>query len=454
MPEPDAPAPGAIVEPRTLRGFRDLLPDVAEQREALLAGIRATYAAFGFRPIATPALEHLDVLAGKGGEEQDRQMFTFTDQGGREVGMRFDLTVPLARFVAEHHGQLELPLRCYQIGPVWRGERPQRGRYREFVQCDADLIGPEHPAADAEVLAMFHAALTGLGIGEVQLRVNDRRILNGLLDDLGLAERSVAALRALDKVDKVGVDGVLAELAEAGITGEVAERIVALPGARGADDAATLAGLAELVGGSEVGVEGLTSLRTVRELLADAGVPDAAVAVDPAIARGLDYYTGTVFETTYLPAPAVGSVCSGGRYDNLTLVYSKQRFPGVGGSIGIDRLVAAVLEEEGRTLVAERNLVVVAHGDDDELHAAVRLAARLRAAGLHVEVYPEQRAVKKQRQYALRRGAAGFVTFERGEGTDPAAARLQDLRLGDGETVPVEDAPARLAALLARPSEA
>ena len=450
MPEPDAPAPGAIVEPRTLRGFRDLLPEVAEQREALLGRIRATYASFGFRPIATPALEHLEVLQGKGGEEQDRQMFAFTDQGGRDVGMRFDLTVPLARFVAEHHGQLDLPFRCYQIGPVWRGERPQRGRYREFVQCDADLIGPEHPAADAEVLTMFHAALSALEVGDVQLRINDRRVLNGMLDDLGLADRSVEALRALDKVDKVGADGVRAELAEVGIDGEAAERIVALPGARSDDDEATLAGLADLVGDGEVGAAGLASLRTVRALLSDAGVPDGAVAVDPSIARGLDYYTGTVFETTYLPAPGVGSVCSGGRYDNLTLVYSKQRFPGVGGSIGIDRLVAAVLEEEGRTLAPDRSLVVVGHADEAQLHHAVALATALRARGLHAEVYPEARAAKKQRQYALRRGAAGFVAFEDLDGV--VGARVQDLRHGDGATVPVADAAERLADLLARPA--
>ena len=450
MADPPSAEPAAIVEPRTLRGFRDLLPDVAEQREVLLARIRATYAAFGFRPIATPALEHRDVLAGKGGEEQDRQMFSFTDQGGREVGMRFDLTVPLARFVAQHHGQLELPFRGYQIGSVWRGERPQKGRYREFVQCDADLIGPEHPVADAEILTMFHAALRGLEVGTFTLRLNDRRILNGLLERLGLADRSVEVLRSLDKVDKVGEDGVLSELDGLGVATADAQQILALPATRSGSDDDTLDALAELVAGTEAGTAGIEGLRTVRSLLADAGVPDDAVAIDPAIARGLDYYTGTVFETTYDDAPEVGSVCSGGRYDNLTLVYSKQRFPGVGGSIGIDRLVAAVLDERGGSIPADGHLVVVSHRGDDQLVAAVRLAAELRRAGLHVEVYPEDRAPKKQRRYAQRRGAAGFVAFE-DDGTDEV--RVQDLRLGDGATVGSDGAAAALAQLLERPAD-
>jgi histidyl-tRNA synthetase len=445
-----------VIEPRTLRGFRDIPPELAERRDAALRTITEVYASFGFRPIATPALEYLEILRGKGGEEQDRQMFSFTDQGGREVGMRFDLTVPLARFVAQHRGELELPLRCYQVGPVWRGERPQKGRYREFVQCDADLVGVMHPAADAEVLTMFHAALTALDVGGVLLRVNDRRILNGALRVVGVADRRTEALRALDKFDKVGAEGVAAELADLGIGAVAAERLAALPTLRGADDQATFAALADLVADDEDGSAGVASLRRVRELLAAAGVPDADVAVDPAIARGLDYYTGTVFETTYLPDPEVGSICSGGRYDDLTLVYSDQRAPGVGGSIGIDRLLAAM----GDRVPGGRRpapLVVVAHVAE-HLEAAVRLAASLRAAGLRAEVYPEERGAKGQRRYAQRRGAQGLVTFAAGDDGDgpasePVVVRVADLR-GGGRDVAVHEAPAALVELLARPDDA
>lgn len=412
-----------MIEPRTLRGFRDVTPELAERREAMLATIRGVYADFGFRPIATPALEHLEILRGKGGDEQDRQMFTFTDQGGREVGMRFDLTVPLARFVAQHRGELDLPLRCYQIGPVWRGERPQKGRYREFVQCDADLIGSMHPAADAEILTMFHSALAALDVGECVLRINDRRVLNGALRAVGIVDKRVEALRALDKFDKVGAGGVAEELGELGVDADTADRLAGLPGLRGDDDDATLAALAELVAGDADGEAGVSSLRTVRSLLDAAGVPASGVQVDPAIARGLDYYTGTVFETTYVPDPEVGSVCSGGRYDDLTLVYSQERDPGVGGSIGIDRLLAAM----GDRLpggAAPEPLVVLSHVGDSQLVAALRFAAGLRNAGLRAEVYPDERGLKGQRKYAQRRGAALHVTFE---GDPPSRARCQQL---------------------------
>lgn len=433
-----------VIEPRTLRGFRDVGPETAERREAMLRTISGVYASFGFRPIATPALEHLEILRGKGGEEQDRQMFAFTDQGGREVGMRFDLTVPLARFVAQHRGELELPFRCYQIGPVWRGERPQKGRYREFVQCDADLIGAVHPAADAEVLTMFHRALAALEVGDCLLRVNDRRILNGALRALGVADRRVEALRALDKFDKVGAEGVREELAAIGLDADVAARLADLPTLRADDDAATLAALEAVVAGDADGEAGIASLRRVRDLLAAAGVPDDAVQVDPAIARGLDYYTGTVFETTYLPDPSVGSVCSGGRYDDLTLVYSNEPAPGVGGSIGIDRLLAAIGDRvpgAGRPAP----LVVVSHVGEGQLRGAVAVAAALRGAGLRAEVYPDERGAKGQRKYAQRRGAQGYVSFEDPDG---ASARVQVLGGGGGATVATAEAATALVELL------
>ena len=330
-----------LIEPRTLRGFADLPPTPALHRRRLLRVAEDTFASFGYDPIQTPALEHADVLKGKGGSESDKQMFEFDDQGGRPVALRFDLTVPLARFAAQHT-ELRPPLRLYQVGYVWRGERPQRGRYREFFQCDADVIGETGPGGDAEIVAMFTRALSRMDIGPFLMRVNDRRVLNGLLADLGLLDRAVPVLRGLDKIEKVGPDAVRDELAGAGVAGVAADRVLALAGARGGTDEQTFAAVTDLLAPDGEGRAALDQLRLVLDLARAAGAPPDALRVDPGIARGLDYYTGLVFETTLLSAPEVGSICSGGRYDDLAGLFTRQRLPGVGGSIGLSRLLAAL----------------------------------------------------------------------------------------------------------------
>jgi histidyl-tRNA synthetase len=400
-----------IITPRRLKGFRDSLPDDALAREVLLRRIRATFESFGFRPITTPALEHADILRGKGSDETDRLLFEFRDHGDRPVGMRFDLTVPLARFVAEHQGELTFPLRVYQIGTVWRGERPQRGRYREFMQCDADIVGASSPSADAEVITMMHAALADLAVGEFEIHINDRRILNGLLELAGASGRATEVLRAIDKLGKIGDEGVRAELATLGIDSDTTTRLTNLFDTVGADDYTTLDNIASDVGASETARAGLDSLRTVRALLNDAGVPDSRLMIDTSIARGLDYYTGTVFETTYKPAPEIGSVMSGGRYDHLARLFTKNEFPGVGGSIGIDRLLGA-FEVEDRTIDTDSKLVVVGSVSGAVTADVVRAAAELRAHGLAVESFVGDKPAKGQRRYAERRGARIVATID------------------------------------------
>jgi len=423
-----------IITPRRLKGFRDALPDEALGREVLLRQIRSTFESYGFRPISTPALEHAEILRGKGSEETDRLLFEFRDHGDRAVGMRFDLTVPLARFVAEHQGELAFPLRCYQIGTVWRGERPQRGRYREFMQCDADIVGAVGPAADAEIIAMMHSALVDLAVGAFRIRVNDRRILSGLLELAGVADRATAVLRAVDKLEKVGDEGVRAELETLSVDADTVARITNLFGAAGTDDFATIDNLASEVGASETASAGIASLRTVRALLADAGVPHERVLVDPSIARGLDYYTATVFETTYLPAPDIGSVMSGGRYDHLARLFTKNEFPGVGGSIGIDRLLGA-FEVEGRTLETGSDLVVVGSVSGAVTADVVRAAAELRAHGLAVESFVGDKPAKGQRRYAERRGAHLVATID----PEQQSVEIVDLQRGQRERVPLGD---------------
>ncbi|HZB48409.1 MAG TPA: histidine--tRNA ligase [Mycobacteriales bacterium] len=433
-----------LIEPRTLRGFADLTPALALHRRRLLRVAEDTFASFGYDPIQTPALEHADVLKGKGGSESDKQMFEFDDQGGRRVALRFDLTVPLARFAAQHT-ELRPPLRLYQVGYVWRGERPQKGRYREFFQCDADIIGETGPSGDAEILTMFATALSRMDVGPVLLRVNDRRVLNGLLADLGLLDRAVPVLRAIDKIDKVGTDAVRAELAGSGVDGAAADRVLGFAAARGETDEQTFAAVGELLSAGGAGRAALDELRRTVELAVAAGAPEDALRVDPGIARGLDYYTGLVFETTLLAAPDIGSVCSGGRYDDLAGLFTRQRLPGVGASIGLSRLLAA-LEGTGRLGAGrERPLAVVTNGRDDDLRTLLGVAARLRATGvLDAEVYPTAVKHATQMKYADTRGARFVVTLDR-----DGSVSVKDLRGGERWSAGVEDVAVLLAKALA-----
>lgn len=398
-----------MIQPRTLKGFRDYLPQAMLAREELIASARQVYRSYGFAPIDTPALEYLEILAGKGSDETDKQLYSFTDAGGRDVGMRFDLTVPLARFAAQHAGQLGLPFKRYHIATVWRGENTQRGRYREFMQCDFDTIGTESAAADIETALVIHDLLTKIGFsggnaGSFTIHLNHRGVLNGLLDTLGLAEQSTHVLRAIDKLAKIGPEKVAAEMQQtAGATSEQACKVLDFAGVEGTSSE-VLGAIEPMVGSSEVGAAGVARLREVLAGIAAAGVDAERIKLNVSIARGLDYYTGMIYETTLDKDPKIGSVASGGRYDNLAGQFTKQRLPGIGASLGLDRLLDAMeklkLLPEART-PAE---VFVPLFNADMLQPSLKLAADLRAAGLRVELFGEPKKLGKQLQYADKHG--------------------------------------------------
>lgn len=435
------------IEPRTLKGFRDYLPEAMLPRERLMETARKVYRSFGFAPIDTPTLEYFEVLAGKGSEETDRQMYHFEDQGGRHVGMRFDLTVPLARFVAQHANEIGFPFKRYHIATVWRGEAPQAGRYREFMQCDFDTIGTESIASDIETALVINELLTAIGFERFQIRLNNRKVLNGLLKRFGLLDQSTAVLRAIDKLGKIGPEGVAKELRES--TNAAAEQVAAIlqMTAVSGTTADVLRQLELLAGDEELAVRGLDELRSVVGGSAAGGIPDGRLAIDVSIARGLDYYTGSIYETFLTDLPTIGSVCSGGRYDDLAKLFTKQHLPGIGASLGLDRLLAAIEELKLLPQAKTPAQVLVVQFDAGSLPYYLTLAKQLRAAGIGVEVFPEPKKVGQQFKYADRRGFAAAVIA----GPDEVAAgkvQLKWLAEGSQAEVSVGNGAAELIAQL------
>ena len=423
-----------MIEPRTLKGFRDHLPAQALARERVLDVARRVYRGYGFAPIDTPALEYLEILTGKGSEETDKQMYRFTDHGGREVGMRFDLTVPFARFAAQHVHELGLPFKRYHMATVWRGENTQRGRYREFMQCDFDTIGTTSPVADLEMVLVVHDLLAAIGVGGFTIRVNDRRVLAGVLTRLGLTGRGPVVLRSLDKLGKATPQAVAAELTGHGVGAEAVAALLEMAGLAGPVDA-VLARLESLVGDVDLGRQGVEALRSLVAGVAAAGVADGRVVIDPSIARGLDYYTGIVLESFLDDLPALGSICSGGRYDNLAALYTKQPLPGVGASLGIDRLLAG-LEELGRLDGVETPAdVFLVHFDAQHRDDYLRIGAALRAGGLAVEFFPEAKRVGQQLKLAAKRGCPAALILG---GDEFAAGTAQFKNMRTGESVVID----------------
>jgi histidyl-tRNA synthetase len=423
-----------MIDPRTLKGFRDYLPEAMIPRERLIATAQQVYRSFGFAPIDTPALEFFEVLAGKGSEETDRQLYNFVDPGNRRVGMRFDLTVPLARFVAQHSHELGMPFKRYHIATVWRGESPQHGRYREFMQCDFDTIGTKNVAADIETGLVIHELLRAIGFERFQIRVNNRQVLNGLLAKLDLAEKSVPVLRALDKLGKIGREKVAEEMvATASCTAEQANEVLKLAELQGSNDE-ILSQLDTLLAGSEIGQTGVGILRQILQSCQAAGVPEQSMQLDVSIARGLDYYTGAIFETFLSDLPKIGSVCSGGRYDNLAALFTKQELPGIGASLGLDRLLTAMEELGMIGKVRTPAPVFIAYFDKTRLNDYLKLATLVRRAGIGCEVFPEPKKLGQQLQYADRRGFR--VALIAGE-NEFAAGRVQvkDLATGQAQDV-------------------
>jgi histidyl-tRNA synthetase len=377
----------SIIEPKILKGFRDFLPPAEIIRRSLVEKIEALCRAFGFVPIDTPALEYAEILLGKGGGETEKQIYRFTDNGGRDVALRFDLTVPFARFIALHQGEITLPFKRYHIAKVWRGENTQRGRYREFTQCDFDIVGSSSPAADFEILLLMRNTLRSLG-AEASVRINHRGLFNRFLAHIGAAEKSVEILRTVDKLAKLGREETTQTLAAlAGAGG--AEKILEFTAAGGSFEE-TLDRMIRLSGGSSPESE---RLKTLRQYMTDMGA-EASFVLDPSITRGLDYYTGVVFETFLTALPGIGSVCSGGRYDNLAGLYSKEQITGVGASIGLDRLVAALESLGTFSPGAAYAYTAIACVNLEQSGRCQALAEKIRAAGVPCEVFLEETGEK------------------------------------------------------------
>ena len=438
----------ALIEPRTLKGFRDFLPAAMIPREKLMEVARGVYRRYGFVPIDTPALELLEVLTGKGSEETDRQMYHFIDAGGRAVGLRFDLTVPFARFAAQHINELGTPFKRYHIGSVWRGETPQAGRFREFVQCDFDTIGTTGVVSDIETALVIHELMHSLGVNRFTIRINNRQVLSGLLQQMDLQESSTAVLRALDKIEKVGAEQVKKELTAAGLNSAQIDQVLALAAIHGSTDE-VLSKLDALLQGSEIGQKGVERLRTICGAMKAAGVKDEFYQLDVSIARGLDYYTGVVFETILGDLPSIGSVCSGGRYDNLAGLYTKQHLPGIGASLGLDRLLAA-LEQLGLIPKSFSTAdVFIALFDAERINDYFQLASIVRSAGWSAEVYPEAKKLGPQLKYADQRGfrialIAGSQELDAGE------VQIKNLATKVSTTVAWRGSPETFAASLTR----
>ena len=435
-----------LIPPRTLKGFRDFPPALAMPREELIDKARAVFRSYGFAPIDTPALEYSEILTGKGGDESDKQMYRFADHGGRDVALRFDLTVPFARFAAQHIGQLGTPFKRYHIGPVWRGENTQHGRYREFYQCDFDTIGTDANAADIETVLVIHDLLAALGFERFAIHVNNRLILNGLiesvleneLESFDLAEASSAVLRALDKLQKIGEEKVIAEMAAtASVPLDQAKYILDMVQIKETTNTKMLDRLEDAFKGHDhVAAEGIANIRQLVDAFEGAGFPEDRLVIDLSIARGLDYYTGTVCETLLGDLPDIGSVCSGGRYDDLAGLYTKQHLPGVGASLGLDRLMAA-MEELGLLQDAATSAdVFIVQFSAEALPSYIALARRLRQAGLRTELYPEAKGMGRQLKYADRKGfpialIGGPDELEKG------VWQVKDMR--DGSSADVKD---------------
>lgn len=392
----------AIQKPRTLSGFMELLPAPQQQMERIMEVLRQTYSLYGFTPLDTPIIEASEVLLAKGGGETEKQIYRFT-KGDADLSLRFDLTVPLAKYVSLHYNELSFPFRRYQIGKVYRGERAQRGRFREFYQSDIDIIGDGALSAinDAEIPAIIYKTFSTLGLKRFQIRVNNRKILNGFYAMLGLIEQSGDIMRTVDKLDKIGVDAVREILVnDFTVPTEKADEVLKFIAISGSS-AEVLQALDAYRGRNPLFDEGLDELNMVVKYLTSFGVPSDNFAVDLTIARGLDYYTGTVYETTLLDHPEIGSVCSGGRYDNLAEYYTDKQLPGVGISIGLTRLFY-VLGEQGMLNAdlptAPTDVLILPMTDD--LDAAITFATLLRESGVRAQLHCEEKKFKAKMSYA------------------------------------------------------
>ena len=434
------------VKPRTLSGFMELLPEDQIKMERMMQILRETYSLFAFYPLDTPLIEASEVLLAKGGGETEKQIYRF-QKGDSDLSLRFDLTVPLAKYVAAHYAELSFPFRRYQIGKVYRGERAQRGRFREFYQADIDIIGDGSLdiTNEAEIPAIIYTVFTRLGLNRFRIRVNNRKLLNGFYAMNGMSEKAGDIMRIVDKMDKIGEVKVKQLLIdELSMRPYKAENVLDFMAIRGSN-AEILERLEAFRGMDETFDQGLSELRSVTEHLAAFGVPEEFFAVDLRIARGLDYYTGTVYETELLDYPEIGSVCSGGRYDNLAEFYTDRQLPGVGISIGLTRLFYVLQEQKllsDEMLTSPCDVMVIPMTKDTG--AAISAATAFRNASLRCQIYSETRKFKAKMSYADRIGVPYLVLIGEDELT-AGKLSLKNMKTGEQKLVTVEEAAEEIA---------
>lgn len=429
------------IKPRTLSGFMELLPADEALFDGMVKTLEETYSLYGFTPLDTPLIEASEVLLAKGGGETEKQIYRFT-KGDADLSLRFDLTVPLARYVAQHSGELAFPFRRYQIGKVYRGERAQRGRFREFYQADIDIIGDGQLDImnEAEIPSIIYRAFTKFGLRRFRIRINNRKVLNGFFEIIGLTDKAGDILRTVDKLEKIGAEKVTEILCDdLGIDSDRAERIISFISTAG-DTASVLSSLESYRGINETFDTGADELATVIKNMSGFGVPDEFFTVDLTIARGLDYYTGTVYETVMLDHPEIGSVCSGGRYDSLAEYYTDRKLPGVGISIGLTRLFFVLQDKDllnHEYPSAPADVLIIPMSED--IAPAVGLATYFREKGIRTQLYSEKKKFKAKIGYADKLGIP-FAVFLGEDEISGGTVSLKDMKTGEQSSLTREAA--------------
>lgn len=432
---------GEIVEPRTLSGFMELLPKDQVIFEKIKSEMEKVYQKYGFFPLDTPVLEDSRILLAKAGGETEKQIYRF-NKGDTDLTMRFDLTVPLAKYVAKNYSELTFPFRRYQIGKVYRGERAQKGRFREFYQADIDIVGDGSLSIvnDAEIPSIIYNLFKNLGIEDFVIRINNRKVLNGLFDNFGVKESAVDILRIIDKIDKIGRDNVAKELVELNVPETTVNEMLDILTFDGSNEE-KVDRLKSFAGCNEVFDAGLEELTTVIGYIAGFGVPSDYYKIDLSIARGLDYYTGTVYETFIKNHPEYGSVCSGGRYDNLAGYYTKKSLPGVGISIGLTRLFYVLCENDFLNRAHESQIEALVIPMTEDMNYAVKTATELRREGINTQIYLEEGKFKKKLTYGSRL-TIPFCVILGSDEIEAGQVTIKNMSTGDQKTTDLQEAVA------------
>jgi len=422
-----------LIKPRTLAGFMELNPFDQLVFNKIKNALEETYRLYGFLPLDTPILELSEILLAKAGGETEKQIYRFT-KGDTDISMRFDLTVPLAKYVAKNYGELSFPFRRYQIGKVYRGERAQRGRFREFYQSDIDIIGDGELGLmnDAEIPSVIYKIFKKLGLDDFTIRINNRKLLNGFFDMLGLSNMSADVMRIVDKVEKIGKEKVVEELIEIGVSKESAEKVIEFISVTGTN-AEMINKLRNFSDGNEIFDEGIREIEYVDTAVKAFGVPEENFRIDLSIARGLDYYTGTVYETTFNKHPEIGSICSGGRYDNLAGFYTDKQLPGVGISIGLTRLFFILSDKEylNTAECSACDALVIPMCED--MTYAMMITEGLRENGIKTQIYLENKKFKAKMNYANKLGVP-FVVFIGEDEINSKSVTLKNFNTGEQTT--------------------